>query len=213
MATYRVRTSPLSAMLAFGMLAMNVASLSVSGSAQMVHDIDVATTPPGNGAPSFLAVFNGKLYFQANDGTNGRELWVYDGTNTPSMVHYINSGGSSSPTYLAVFNGKLYFNANDGTNGRELWVYELDESPPSSPPSSPPLSPPPPSSTSSTSSNSSTSSTSSSDSSSDIGAGAIAAIAAGATVTVFIAAIAVAFKMRKKSSAKVVDASVAAAAK
>ena len=31
-------------------------------------------------AQSNLAVLNGKLYFQANDGTTGSELWASDGT-------------------------------------------------------------------------------------------------------------------------------------
>ncbi len=77
--------------------------------------------------PSYLAVFNNKLYFSAN-GNNvaGVELWVYDGTNSPSMVADIYSGASNSnPSYLAVFNNKLYFSAN-GNNGAgvELWTYD-----------------------------------------------------------------------------------------
>ena len=49
-------------------------------------------------------MFNNALYFEASDGTNGNELWKYDGNNAPSMVADINSGSSSSsPTILYVF--------------------------------------------------------------------------------------------------------------
>ena len=80
----------------------------------------VANINPGSGSsyPSGLTVFNNELYFQANDGTNGYELWKYDGTNAPSMVANINPGsGNSYPYYLTVFNNELYFQADDGTNG------------------------------------------------------------------------------------------------
>eukprot|EP00217_Crustomastix_stigmatica_P007345 CAMPEP_0183790378 /NCGR_PEP_ID=MMETSP0803_2-20130417/1008_1 /TAXON_ID=195967 /ORGANISM="Crustomastix stigmata, Strain CCMP3273" /LENGTH=96 /DNA_ID=CAMNT_0026034593 /DNA_START=15 /DNA_END=302 /DNA_ORIENTATION=- len=65
-----------------------------------------------------------KLYFQATDGTNGKELWVSNGTaGGTSMLKDIRSGsGDSSPQYLAVMDSKLYFQANDGTHGQELWV-------------------------------------------------------------------------------------------
>ena len=72
--------------------------------------------------------FNGKLYFSANDGENGRELWVSDGTaeGTELLVDIrpesSDYGYSSDPDGFTVFNDKLYFSANDGKNGNELWV-------------------------------------------------------------------------------------------
>ena len=66
------------------------------------------------------------LYFQANDGNNGRELWKSDGTASGTvMVKDINSGsGSSSPSNLTAVGNTLYFSADDGTNGDELWKSE-----------------------------------------------------------------------------------------
>ena len=48
----------------------------------------VADIRPGSSSssPNDLIVFNNALYFAANDGTNGNELWKYDGVNAPSMV-------------------------------------------------------------------------------------------------------------------------------
>ncbi len=34
----------------------------------------------GSSFPMYLTVFNNQLYFRAEDGSNGRELWVYDGS-------------------------------------------------------------------------------------------------------------------------------------
>ena len=86
-----------------------------------------------NGEPSScMIVCNNKLYFRANDGTNGAELWVYDGTNDPVMVKDIYPGAAAnnglqatSSFYPAVMNNKLYFVANDGTYGNELWVHYI----------------------------------------------------------------------------------------
>jgi ELWxxDGT repeat protein len=85
--------------------------------------------------PHDLNVHDGVLYFSAEDGTNGEELWKYDPTDGPdgttSLVDDIRDGSSSSsPSDLTVFDGVLYFRADDGTNGEELWKYD-GESPPS----------------------------------------------------------------------------------
>ena len=79
-----------------------------------------------SGWPSGFTEFDGKLYFVANDGVNGAELWNYDGTNA-ALAADINVGSGSSYAgvgHSAVYNGKLYFSADDGMNGSELWSYD-----------------------------------------------------------------------------------------
>jgi len=62
------------------------------------------------------------LYFSANDGVNGYELWKSDGTEAGTvMVKDINSGGDSNPKYFTTVGTTLYFSADDGVNGYELW--------------------------------------------------------------------------------------------
>ena len=65
----------------------------------------------------------GTLFFAANDGTNGYELWKSDGTAAGTvLVKDIYPGGyarhySSNPANLTNVGGTLFFSANDGTNG------------------------------------------------------------------------------------------------
>jgi ELWxxDGT repeat protein len=66
------------------------------------------------------------LFFTADDGINGRELWVSDGTSAGTMMFKnINPGAASglslSTSNFHVAKGILYFVANNGTNGYELW--------------------------------------------------------------------------------------------
>jgi ELWxxDGT repeat protein len=78
--------------------------------------------PKGDANPDSFQVYNNKLYFAADDGVHGRELWVTDGTEPGTrLVKDIKTIGSSFPHYLTVFNGKMYFQAMDDTNGVELW--------------------------------------------------------------------------------------------
>ena len=74
-----------------------------------------------------IHVFNNALYFEAYDGTNGYELWKYDGNNAPSMVADINSGsGDSAPGYFFVFDNDLFFVAiNEGDLG-SLFRYSVE---------------------------------------------------------------------------------------
>ena len=70
-----------------------------------------------------VASVNGTLFFQANDGSSGEELWKSDGTSAGTvMVKDIANGGSSFPRELTNVNGTLFFRASDGiANGPELW--------------------------------------------------------------------------------------------
>ena len=64
------------------------------------------------------------VYFTANDGTNGQELWKTDGTDVNTvMVKNITTGaGSTSFADLFVaMDPYLYFPANNGVSGTELW--------------------------------------------------------------------------------------------
>ena len=63
----------------------------------------------------------GTLFFRANDGTNGLELFKSDAGGT-GLVEDINPTEGSSPDWLTDVNGTLFFSANDGTDGNELWT-------------------------------------------------------------------------------------------
>ena len=92
-----------------------------------------ATTEPvkdiNPGAPSsspqYFTPIGIFLAFVANDGTNGSELWVTDGTESGThMVGDLNGSAGSFPNDLTAFDGALYFSALDSTGanpGRELF--------------------------------------------------------------------------------------------
>jgi ELWxxDGT repeat protein len=74
-------------------------------------------------APGNLTNVNGTLFFTADDGTEGQELWKSDGTAAGTVpVKDINPGSASSGSRsLTNVNGTLFFAASDATSGTELW--------------------------------------------------------------------------------------------
>ncbi len=86
---------------------------------QILADIFVDTE---SSSPDQLTMVNNTLYFTADDGIKGRELWMSDGTFQGTvLVKDINFGtGSSNPTSLINVGGVLYFAASSGTE-TELW--------------------------------------------------------------------------------------------
>jgi ELWxxDGT repeat protein len=101
----------------------------------LVKDIN---THPGNSNPNDKAgavnrsaeveklfVVGKTLYFRANDGTHGVELWKSDGTERgTTLVKDVNPSSESKASDISnlVAIGKtLFLAANDGTNGVELW--------------------------------------------------------------------------------------------
>lgn len=89
-----------------------------SGSSAGISTLDVKLTN-----------VNGTLFFKANDGTTGIELWKSDGTTAgtvlvkdtyPGAVGGLKTLNTEVDDFMNV-GGILYFGANDGTSGRELW--------------------------------------------------------------------------------------------
>ena len=87
---------------------------------ELVKDINVGVD---ESLPQFLTDVNGTLFFGADNGATGTELWKSDGTDGGTvLVKDINPGLSSSLSGgLTNFNGTLYFPADDGINGTALW--------------------------------------------------------------------------------------------
>lgn len=86
---------------------------------------DGGNTVPDSSNPSELVVANGQLFFAADDGTTGRELWKSDGTATgTTLVRDIFAGSqanASTPIELTVLDDEVYFAAQNAENGAELW--------------------------------------------------------------------------------------------
>ena len=62
------------------------------------------------------------LFFAADDGVHGVELWATDGTPEGTrLVKDINPTGPSNPIGFTELNGITYFAADDGVHGKELW--------------------------------------------------------------------------------------------
>ena len=98
---------------------------------RLVHDF--RSTTAGSDAASF-AVSGSQVFFAADDGVNGRELWVSDGseggTQMLADIFPGTDGGmpelpnSSDPQYLTLSGSRLFFSAINGENNRELWVHD-----------------------------------------------------------------------------------------
>lgn len=90
-----------------------------------VKDINPgATGSNGFTTAPYMTNVNGILYFSADDGVHGVELWRSDGTEAGTyLVKDIVAGAvGATPEEMIDLNGKLYFIANDGINGKELWT-------------------------------------------------------------------------------------------
>ena len=81
---------------------------------------------PGDSIPNFgsieFEVVGSTLFFTADDGVRGWQLWKSDGTSDGTVaVAQIRSGHWYLVNPMAL-DGRLYFASNDGIHGSQLWV-------------------------------------------------------------------------------------------
>jgi ELWxxDGT repeat protein len=82
-----------------------------------------AATPAS--AYTVLESVNDQVFFRANDGEHGSELWVSDGTEAgTNLVTDLNPTpqAGSNPIDLTAFNGQIAFRAFTPATGTELWL-------------------------------------------------------------------------------------------
>lgn len=102
-----------------------LAPLVTMGQLSLVKDI----FPGGDSNPYGLININGTLFFIADDGEHGEEIWKSDGTEAGTVllrdIFPGKGNGYSAKNYLkikfTILNDLLLFVADDGEHGKELW--------------------------------------------------------------------------------------------
>jgi ELWxxDGT repeat protein len=92
----------------------------------LFRDLNTVVNPDGGagvGNPRNLLAAGGRVYFTANDGVHGDELWATQGTaaNTQLVRDILPGSAGSGAIPLALGSGGIFLTADDGTHGRELW--------------------------------------------------------------------------------------------
>jgi ELWxxDGT repeat protein len=87
---------------------------------QLVADINPQGASSG---PTELTQVGNVVFFAADDGVHGVELWKSDGTAAgTTMVKDIRAGAKGSgPTWLTAVGNELFFVANDGKHRTQVW--------------------------------------------------------------------------------------------
>ena len=99
------------------------------GAGGLIADINSGSDSSNPGRYAGITVMGTRLYFDANDGISGYELWAHETTNSSTwqvadILKGINSGYPGYIAGLTVMGTRIYFDANDGSSGSELWAHE-----------------------------------------------------------------------------------------
>ncbi len=96
-----------------------------AGGTFLLKDINQTPNIVQSSSPSNFFVVDDMLFFTANDGVNGTELWVTDGSAGGTVLVKDQAIGATfnvNSREKIAFDGKMIFQARDGFTGNELWV-------------------------------------------------------------------------------------------
>jgi ELWxxDGT repeat protein len=99
--------------------------------AQSIDATEIELNYVGDSTPKKITKGTTKVYFAANDGINGEELWVHDlTTNQTHLVKNISSGsdGIDNNSVFMTVGDILYFTPSPSSFGLELWRSDGTES-------------------------------------------------------------------------------------
>ena len=85
-----------------------------NGSASLFKDI---RTDAANSMPHSMVKLGSKVFFVADDGTHGSELWVTDGSETKMVKDIYVGKSSSNPSSMVKAGEKVFFIADDKEHG------------------------------------------------------------------------------------------------
>jgi ELWxxDGT repeat protein len=125
---------PTKSLFALALTTALLASGLVSQAAETQEIIKVDINPSGSSTPSFLTAIDDYVYFTADDGSNGREIWFTDGTAAGTVsVGNINPSGNAIndervDPFFHLLDGYVYYRATNGTDGLELYRSPLGQS-------------------------------------------------------------------------------------
>ena len=97
--------------------------LSLSAQVKFERDFNLS---PGNSYYYEWVEIGGKMYFSANDGYFGYELWQFDPATelATRLTDLRKQGGNSNPQDIVEYEGKIYFVAATDEHGAQLFFFD-----------------------------------------------------------------------------------------